>query len=113
MDQRISKFFAMARRVAAHPRTREALIVGATIAVVGTGYAIAAPTDATFTAANAKLSAIIGGTGGAMAGSVSLTKQLMKNAWQFSGTSIAEPIGVGLMSALGTGVLAGVLTATI
>ena len=113
MNIKTRKFVKTVHALAAHPYTKLSLyVVGAALAV-GAGQAFAAATDGTFTAANAKLSAIIAGTGGGLAGSVSLTRQLIRNSWEFQGTSLAHPLGVGLISAFGGGALTGILTATI
>ncbi len=113
MNVKTGKVVKAVQAVAAHPCTKATLAVAGAALVVGVGPALAAATDGTFTAANAKLSAIIAGTGGGLAGSVSLTRQLIRNSWEFQGTSLAHPLGVGLISAFGGGALTGILTATI
>lgn len=113
MDIRTSKIVKGMQAMAAHSYFKAALVVAGAVLVTGISPALAAATDGTFTAANAKLSAIIAGTGGGLAGSVSLTRQLIRNSWEFQGTSLAHPLGVGLISAFGGGALTGILTATI
>ena len=113
MNIKTIKVLKRMQRVAAHPYTKMAVAVAGAVLVVGVGPALAAATDGTFTAANTKLAAIVAGTGGGLAGSVSLTRQLIRNSWEFQGTSLAHPLGVGLISAFGGAAVTGVLTAVI
>lgn len=99
---------AVASPISAGTMLVRALPIAIGLAVVIAGVAGATVTGTEFTAANTKLSGLVSGSGGALAGTVSLAKQVVANSWSFNGVSFMQPVGVALSATLGVAAMSAI-----
>lgn len=84
-----------------------------TVVVLSVAGEALAGTDTTFGTAKTQIIAMAGGSGGALCAGISLFKNMGNAAWKFGLNNLGEPIGVGLMGALGGAIIGGMVTAMI